>query len=122
MQRVLLDQVGPHARQVAFGQSRQAHVEQVRDRQVQHRVAEKFQALVVVGREAAMRERELQQPRIGEGVLEARLQRDEAALHLLGARVQRDWPWYLSSQVGRAERWISRSYANATRPPCRRPS
>jgi hypothetical protein len=95
VQGVLLDQVGPHARQVALGQGRQADVQQVRNRQVQHRVAEKLQALVVVGRKAAVRERELEQPRVGEGVLETRLQRDEAAVHLFERRVQRDSPLYL---------------------------
>src|SRR5690606_26705314 len=77
VQRVLLDQVGPHARQVALRQFRETDVQQVRDGQVQHRVAEKLEALVVVGRETAVRERELEQPRVRERVLKARLQRDE---------------------------------------------
>jgi hypothetical protein len=43
-----------------------------------------------------VRERELEQPRIGEGVLETRLQRDKAAVHLFKRRVQRVSPLYLS--------------------------
>ena len=42
VQRVLLDQVGPHPRQVAFGQIGQLGVQQVGHRQVEHRVTQKL--------------------------------------------------------------------------------
>ena len=73
-QGVLLDQIGAHARQVAFGLVVQLFVQPVRHRQVQHRVAQKFKPLVVVGRKAAVRDRALQQRRIGKEVAQALLQ------------------------------------------------
>lgn len=75
MQGVLLDQIGPHPGQVALGQLRQSLVEQVGDCEVEHRIAQEFESFVVIGREAAVRQCTLQQPRVGKGMLEARLQR-----------------------------------------------
>ena len=47
---------------------------------------------------AAVRERELQQPRVGERVLQARLERREAAVHLASLGVQLVSPLYLSTR------------------------
>ena len=71
---VLLDQVGTHARQIAFGQAGQLGVQHVRDRQVQHRIAQELQTLVVVGAEAAVRDGLLQQARLAKSVAQANLQ------------------------------------------------
>jgi hypothetical protein len=52
------------ARQIAFRQRAQAFVEQVGNGQVEHRIAQKLQALVVIGRETAMGERLDEQLRV----------------------------------------------------------
>src|SRR6476620_11052978 len=100
MQRVLLDQVGPHAREIPFGQACKADEKKVRDGQVEHRVAQKFQPLVVVSRKTAMREGLDQQARIRKAVLKARLQRGNSAIRHRSTRVeiQLDWPLYLSTR------------------------
>ena len=99
VQGFLLDQVGAHARQVAFGQGLQAVVQQRGNGQVEHGIAQEFQPLVVVGREAAVRQRPRQQLRVGELVLQARLQCDEPAIHAcLDYRVFLDCPAYFSSR------------------------
>ena len=74
VQGVLFDQVGPHPRQIAFGQISQLGVQHVRDREVEHRITQKLQALVVVGAEAAVRDRLLQQSMLAKGVAQPYLQ------------------------------------------------
>ena len=83
VQGVLLDQVGPHAREIAFRQRPQALVQQTRHREVQDGVPQKFEPLVVVGREAAVRGGALQQGGVGKGVLQAVLQRKKTRRHYL---------------------------------------
>ena len=70
MQRVAVDQPRAHPRQVTLGHSREALVEQKRDRAVEHAVADELESLVVFGREAAMRERLMQQLRMAKNVAE----------------------------------------------------
>ena len=66
MQGVLLHQVRAHARQVAFRQMGQALKEQVGHREIEHRVAQELQALVVIRRKAAMGQRTLKESRVTE--------------------------------------------------------
>ena len=98
-QRVLLDQIGPCARQVAFGQARQLAVEQVGNGEVEHRVAQKLQPLVVIRRKAAVRERLLKQRRLSEGVAQlalqsqqSRTQRHDVLLKVLDTNTASDSP------------------------------
>ena len=63
MQAVLAHEVGAHAREVAFVGVAEAVEQQARDDQAQHGVAEELEPLVVVGAEAAVRERALEQRR-----------------------------------------------------------
>ena len=70
VQAVLAHEVGAHAREVAFVGAGEAVEQQPRDGQVQHRVAQELEALVVVGAEAAVRERALEQRALGELVAE----------------------------------------------------
>ncbi len=74
VQRLLLDQIGPHARQIALVQLAEHAIEHVRHGAIQDRIAEKFQALVVHRVVAAMRERLLQQLRFAEAIAKALLQ------------------------------------------------
>jgi hypothetical protein len=74
VQAVLAHEVGAHAREVAFVAVGQAFVEQARDRQAQHGIAQEFQPLVVLGAPAAVRERTPQQLGPREGVAQALLQ------------------------------------------------
>jgi hypothetical protein len=67
--------VRAHARQVAFVGAGKARVEQCRDCGLQHGVAEEFEALVVLGAGAAVRQRAQQQARVGEPMAQALLQR-----------------------------------------------
>ena len=78
VQAVLAHQVGANAGQVAFVGVAEAVEQQAGDGQAQDRVAEELEPLVVVGAEAAMRERPFQQRRIGEAVADALLQCVEA--------------------------------------------
>lgn len=89
VKRFLLDQIGTNTREVTFRQTGELYIQKMCYRQVQHRVTQKFEALVVVGRKAAMRERELQQPRVGKGVLETRLQRRKASVRFERRYVRR---------------------------------
>jgi hypothetical protein len=73
VQAVLAHQ-GAQARQVALGAVAQGLVQHVGHAQPQHRVAQELQALVVVGRMAAVRQRALQQGRVGEAMVQALLQ------------------------------------------------
>jgi hypothetical protein len=70
VQAVLAHEVGAHAREVAFVGTVEAVEQQPRDGHVQHRVAQEFQALVVVGAEAAVREGALEQRALDELVAE----------------------------------------------------
>ncbi len=90
VQRVLLDQVGPHTREIALGLVAQAAVQQAGHGQVEHGIAQKLQPLVVIGRKAAVRGGPQQQLRVGKGVLQARLQFRQTRLH-----AYLDWPAYL---------------------------
>jgi hypothetical protein len=65
VQGFLAHQVGPHAREIALGQLAQALIQQVRDDQAQHRVAQKLQPLIVLRAVAAVGERQLQEARVG---------------------------------------------------------
>ena len=69
VQRVLLNQVGAHPRQIAFGLILQCAVEHAGDSQIQHRVAEKLQPFVVRRAETAMRQRQCQQAGVAEYML-----------------------------------------------------
>ena len=53
-------------------------MEQPRDGQIQDRIAQKLDALIMVGRKAAVRQRLLEQLRVGEIMLQARLQCQQA--------------------------------------------
>ena len=68
VQRLLLDQVGPHTRQIALIQLAEHAVEHVGDGTVQDRITQKLQALVMHRTMAAMGERLLQQLRFAEAV------------------------------------------------------
>ena len=70
VQAVLAHEVGAHAREVALVGAGEAVEQQPRDGQVQHRVAQELEALVVVGAEAAVREGALEQRALGELVAE----------------------------------------------------
>ena len=56
-QRVLLDQIGTHPRKVSLGQLAQLRIQQMRHRQIEHRVTQKLQPLIVVGAETSVRDR-----------------------------------------------------------------
>ena len=81
VQAVLAHEVGAHPGQVAFVGAAEAVEQQARDGQAQDGVAEELEALVVVGAEAAVGQRPLQQRRVGEAVADALLQGDEAGIH-----------------------------------------
>ena len=61
IQRLLLDQIGPHARKIAFVNFGVAIIEQGGDHAVKNRVAQKFQPLIVQRAMTTMRQRQLQQ-------------------------------------------------------------
>ena len=83
MQAVFAHEVGAHARQVAFVGIAEALEQQARDDQAEDGVAEKLEALVVVGAVAAVGQRALQQGRIAEPVTDALLQCDESGIHAI---------------------------------------
>ena len=74
VQAVFAHEVGAHAREVTFVAVAEAVIEQARDGEVQHRIAEKLEPLVVRGAEAAVRERALQQRLAVEDVAKPPLQ------------------------------------------------
>ncbi len=53
-QRFLTHQVRTHARQIAFAHALAALVKQIGHRQIQHRIAQKLEAFVVLGPAAAV--------------------------------------------------------------------
>jgi hypothetical protein len=61
VQRILLDQVGTHTREIALGQIAQPLVKQAGHSQIEHRIAQKLQAFIVVCRKTAVRDGTLQQ-------------------------------------------------------------
>ena len=92
--------------------------------QVEHRIAQELEPLVVVGREAAVGQRALQQARVGEAVLQARLQRGQARCRSRRSRCTSacDLAGVLEHQEGRAEQVDLACRRRRTRRPCRRPS
>ena len=81
VQAVLAHQMGADAGEVALVGAAEAVEEEARDDQAQHRVAEELEPLVVVGAEAAVGQRALQERRIAEAVADALLERDERRVH-----------------------------------------
>jgi molecular chaperone DnaK len=81
VQAVFAHQVGAHAGQVALVGAAEALVQQRRDGQAEHGVAEELQPLVVLRPETAVRQRALQQGRVAEGVTEPLLQGEERRVH-----------------------------------------
>ena len=73
--------MGAHPRQVALVGAAEALEQQARDDQAEDGVAEEFEALVVVGAEAAMGEGPFQERRVVEPVADALLQGVEAGIH-----------------------------------------
>ena len=83
MQGVLFDQIGADTGQVPLGQRTQACIEQIGDGQTEHRVTQKLQALVMVGRETAVGQCLGQQGDIGKRVLQALLQFHQTGYHVI---------------------------------------
>jgi hypothetical protein len=88
-QRARVDDRRPRAREVAFAPRRMGLVEQPRDSEVEHRVAEEFEPLVAAApidlvRIRGMRQRGREQCRIGEAMPERGLDR---GARLVGARL-----------------------------------
>ena len=81
VQAVLAHEMGANAGQVALVGAAEAVEQQARDDQAQDRVAEEFEALVVVGAEAAVGQRPLQEAGVGKAVSDALLEDDEAGIH-----------------------------------------
>ena len=67
-ERLLVDEVRPEPRQLAFGQLRKFVIELERDSAIHDAVAEEFEALVVGGAVAAVRQRTTQQFRLAEAM------------------------------------------------------
>ncbi|MDT4864545.1 hypothetical protein FQZ97_993090 [compost metagenome] len=88
-QGVLLDQIRPHTGEIAFWQLAELLEQQARDGQIEHRVTEELQPFVVVGREAAVGQRALQQVRVGKVVVQALLQRLKLRIQRHGQPVGR---------------------------------
>ena len=63
---LLFDQIGAHAGQVTFRLVAQGLKQQVGHREVEHGITEEFEALVVIGRETAVRQRTQEKTIIGE--------------------------------------------------------
>ena len=84
-QRWTADEARAQPAEVAFVRRRESPVERVGDHQVQHRIAEELEALVVAVLGAAVRERRLEQFRIAAGARqqarEPRLERPGWRLH-----------------------------------------
>ena len=78
MQAVLADEVGAHPGEIAFVGAGEALVQQARDGQAQDGIAEELETLVVVGAEAAVRQRRASRRASAKAVAEAVLQGVEA--------------------------------------------
>ena len=91
------DAAATTTRQVTLVGTGEALEQQAGDHQAQHRVAEKFEPLVVVGAEAAVRQRTGQQERIVEAMADAPLQCLETGVHH-GREAYFDRPSYLISR------------------------
>ena len=85
-ERAFFNQVGAHAREFALGALAQFFVEQTGNGQSQNRIAQKLQALVVIEGKAAVRQRLLQQLRLGKRMLQPLLQNGQRHLktYLMG--------------------------------------
>ena len=81
VQSLLAHQVGAYARQIALGQAAQLGIQHISHGQTQDRVAQEFQALVMLDRKAAVRERTAQQVGVLESVLQTQLQLLQAVGH-----------------------------------------
>ena len=75
MQSILFDQVGADAGEIAFGQVAQLRKQEISDHQIENAIPQKLQALIVVGREAPVRDGTAKQRRVRELMLQADLQR-----------------------------------------------
>lgn len=60
MQALLPDQIRANARKIAFGRLLQPPEQQTGHGQIEHRIPEEFEPLVMVGRKTAVRQRLLQ--------------------------------------------------------------
>ena len=85
----LADEVGAHARKVAFGEVLVALEERVAHDAVENRVAQEFEALVVLRREAAVRHRTFEKLAVGELVADALL-KNRKILHFYSKRCLSD--------------------------------
>ena len=75
-QRLAVDEARADPRQLAFGDLREAPVQDRRDGAIQYGVADELEALVMIGAEAAVRERLQEQLRTAEVVAEPAAERD----------------------------------------------
>ena len=83
MQGFLLDQVGADTRQIALIELGQTLVQQIGHRQIEHRVAQKLQSLIVIGTKTAMGQRLIEQIGIGKNMLQPLLQCQPARIHFI---------------------------------------
>ena len=81
MQAVLAHQMGADAGQIALVGAGEAFVQQAGHGQAQHGIAEELEPLVVVGAEAAVRQRAGQQFGLAEAVTEALLEGSDLGAH-----------------------------------------
>ena len=81
MQAVLADEMRAHPRQIAFVGPGEALEQKARDDQAEDRIAQEFEALVVVGPRTAMGQGAVQETSVGEAVPNALLQGGNAEFH-----------------------------------------
>jgi len=81
VQAVLAHEVRADAREVAFVGAGEAVEQQARDGEAQHRIAEELEPFVVIGAEAAVPQRPLEQAFLCEAVAESLLQGGETGIH-----------------------------------------
>ena len=100
VQAVLAHEVGAHAGEIALVGPGEALEQQARDGEAEHRVAEEFEPLVVVGPEAAVPQRTLEQALLRELVAQSLLQCGETRIHggTGGDYFALELPWYLISR------------------------
>jgi len=70
VQAVLAYQIGPQSREIAFGKQGETLEQAARDDGIEDRIAKELESLIVGRSEAAMRQRQLQQIVIPEGMPE----------------------------------------------------
>ena len=80
-ERLLADEVGAHARELAFREMLVAQKKRIAHDAVEHRVAEKLEALVVLRRKAAVRHRAFEKLAVGELIADALL-KNRKILHV----------------------------------------